>query len=145
MERKIMYDFAYDMETKMKFHVSGERNQEFSRQKFLALSKNVSTEGLCFVSEKKLEKGVYLNLEIYLPGEKDRIRMEGEVKWCAHVSAKDGGQEQKQQFDTGVKLVSIEGRSVRESVYFDDTYQVEWSTVLESILGKYRILMQKKR
>jgi len=144
-ERKIWFDFSYHMETKMKFKVADDMKSRISSRKYLALSRNVSSEGLCFVSGKKLEKGSHLDLEVFLPGDQEQIRMEGEVKWCDYVQGDEVEQSENQQFDTGVKLVSVEGESVHDTIYFDETYQVEWSTVLESILGKFRVIMQDKK
>ncbi|VAX37036.1 hypothetical protein MNBD_UNCLBAC01-1562 [hydrothermal vent metagenome] len=144
-QRRVSFDFVYDMEAKLKFQKLDEDKVSQHRAKYLGLSKNVSTEGLCFISGKKLNKGDHINLEVYLPGDTEQIHMEGEVKWCDYAQGLTAETSENQQFDTGVKLVSIEGRSVQETVYFDETYQVEWSTVLESILGKFRIMMQNKK
>ncbi len=145
VERNIRFNFSYQMETKMKFQVSDNIKRISSSRKYLALSRNVSSEGLCFVSRKKLEKGSFLDLEVFLPGDKEQIHMEGEVKWCDYVQGDKSRENENQQFDTGVKLVSVEGKQVHDTIYFDEIYQVEWSTVLESILGKFRILMRNKQ
>ena len=144
-ERRVSFDFVYDMEAKLKFQKLDEDKVGRHRAKYLGLSKNVSTEGLCFISGKKLKKGDHINLEVYLPGDTEQIHMEGEVKWCDRAQGLITDKSENQQFDTGVKLFSIEGKPVHETVYFDETYQVEWSTVLESILGKFRIMMQNKK
>ena len=143
-EQKIYFDFSYPMETKMRFQVSDNINKSHSKRKYLALSRNVSSEGLCFVSQKKLKKGSFLDLEVFLPGDQEKIHMEGEVKWCDCAQENPLNELENQQFDTGVKLVSVEGKPVQETIHFDEIYQVEWSTVLEAILGKFRILMQNK-
>lgn len=144
-EQKIYFDFSYQVEAKMKFQVSDNVKKSNFKRKYLALSRNVSSEGLCFVSQKKLEKGSFLDLEVFLPGNHEQIHMEGEVQWCSCTQDDLLNESENQQFDTGVKLVSVEGQPVQDTIHFDEIYQVEWSTVLESILGKFRILMQDKR
>ena len=42
------------------------------------------------------------------------------------------------QFDTGLKLITIEGKAVHDSIHFDETYNLYWSNVLELISGEYR-------
>jgi len=142
IERPMRFDFAYAMETSVVFQVTGERP---AKRKYRGVSRNVSAEGLCFVSDKKLTRGDRLDLEVYLPGEERAIEMIGDVQWCAPVEPSSLTARHGPSFQTGVQVVSVEGQPVRESVYFDTTYQVAWSMVLESILGKFRVLMQQRQ
>ena len=138
-EIQIYFAVTYDIQTKVEFQVLDESKE--SLKKYSAVSKNVSAEGLCFYSEKELKRGDRLYLEVYIPGSKKPIGMEGEVRWSqGMMTAK-----KKKVFDTGVKLLVVNGESVAKSIYRDDKYQVIWSTVLECVLGNFRILQQKKR
>ncbi len=143
-EVKIYFDIPYDIETKVEYRIEGQgeqNKQEDSSKKYLAISRNVSTEGICFISKHKLEVDTALSLEVFVPSSKEPVHMKGSVRW-----SKPGLPNEKSecQFESGVKLTEVEGDSVFESIYFDETYKVEWSVVLQSILGNFRILAQKK-
>ena len=108
----------------------------------MALIKNVSAEGLCFIFEEKMDQDTLLNIELVLPGDKDAICMIGEVRWCQDIL---GGKNGKPKYDIGVRLLSVNDKPVEESIYFDEAYHLEWSVVLDSIFGNYRILTQKRK
>ena len=140
-EVKIYFQFEYDIKTKVEFQRVNEKLKQASN-KYLAYSKNVSTAGICFTSEHRLIVGDNLFLEVYVPGSEIPIAMKGEVKWSQESGGSGYG---KSLYDTGVKLITVEGQPVKESIYFDERYQVEWSAVLESVLGSYRKLAQKRK
>ena len=138
-EAKIYFRVTYDIKTIVKFRVVDQDKKRLSSKKYFAISKNVSAEGLCFTSDKKLEKGNILQLEIYLPRQKKPIPMTGEVRWSqSTVDSK-----KKTKFDTGVKLMAIGGEPVSKSIYYDEANHVIWSAVLESIFGSFRKFIQK--
>lgn len=110
--------------------------------KYEAVVKNVSTEGICFHSSQKLEKGERLNLEFRIPGGDKPVHMEGQVRWSKTVLTEE---KKSTGYDTGVKLTTIENRSVHDSIRFDTAYHVYWSDVLESIIGQFKTIQQKKR
>lgn len=136
---KVYYFVTYDVETKVLFQVLDKGRRKTAPQ-YTAISKNVSAEGMCFSSGKQLHKGDRLFLEVLLPGSKTFIPMEGEVRWCQKT-----GPKLLPKFDVGVKLLNVDGQSVERSIYHDKEYQVIWSIVLESILGNFRILEQKRK
>ena len=135
-EVKIYFYVTYDVRTKVRFQIIDKKGKT-SSPKYTALSRNVSAEGLCFTSDKKLAPGDYLHLEVLLPGGKESVPMEGNVRWCQKSKT-------PKKYDTGVKLSYVNGESVEKSIYHDQAYQVIWSIVLESILGNFRILEQKR-
>ena len=141
-EVKIYFDIPYDIETKVKYQIDETSPSSKKNKKYSAVSKNVSTEGLCFMSGQKLETDTLLSLEVYVPSAKEPVRMKGEVRWSA--LNKDASSEKGDQYATGVKLMTVEGQSVFDSIFFDEDYKVEWSVVLESVVGKFRVLAQKK-
>ena len=146
-EVEIYFDFAYDIETKVKFELIDREKEKVLSRKYSAVSRNVSIEGLCFVSRKKMEQGDLLHLEVYLPSAKDPIHMKGEVKWCRPVPpSHDAPDDKKTQysFETGVKLMLVNEEPVHESIHHDKVYGVDWSIVLESVFGNYRMLMEGK-
>jgi len=138
-EVKIFFRVTYDIKTKVEFQIK-ERDKKALSKKYPAESKNVSVEGLRFSSKKKLEEGDIVYLEVYLPTIKEPIYMKGEVRWSHATSLKE---KKEHKFDTGVELMTVNGRSVRDSVYFDETNKVFWSTVLDSVLGSFRKIVQR--
>ncbi|NQU19112.1 PilZ domain-containing protein [bacterium] len=141
-DAKVYFRVIYEIETKVEFQIlDKEKKDRPLSEKYPAMSRNVSVEGLCFISDKKLEKGDMLYLEVYLPSEKSPIYMKGKVRWSQSASLK---QREKNKFDTGVKLISVEDKSVLSSIYYDEANKVVWSIVLDSVFGNFRKLAQKK-
>lgn len=147
-EARVYFDFAYDLETKVKFEVLKQKQLKNTNKKYLAVSRNISAEGLCFVSHKNVKLGDELYLEVYLPNVVEPIYMKGDVKWCDAVSGSStyvmGDKENKPMFHIGVILTTVEGKNVNESIYFDKEYKVNWSVVLESVFGSYKMLMGER-
>ncbi len=137
----INFQFAYDVKAKLKFQRSEGDVDNDDLTPHSAVSQNVSSDGLCFISDQKLEKGAPLHLEVFVPTSKKIVNMEGEVRW----SEKEGSEASvKKRFNTGVHLRSVEGQLVQETVYYDEVYKIVWSAVLESILGTFRKAVQEK-
>lgn len=147
-EAKIYFDFSYDLETKVEFELIEDKKKEKSRKKHLAVSRNISAEGLCFVSHKFVKEEDLLYMEVYLPNVVEPIHMNGKVKWCDAVSGSSmhvlDDKKNKQMYHIGVILSFVEGDSVSDSIHFDEEYGVNWSVVLESIFGSYKMLMSER-
>jgi len=140
-EVKIYFDVKYDLKTKVKFQFIDKIKHKIMSRKYSALSKNVSAEGLCFISGQQLKKDDTLHIEVYLPGQRDPIHMEGTVEWsksASYLKVKD-------RFETGVRLKKVNGKDVTSSVYRDEEHHLVWSVVLESILGSFKIFAQKRQ
>jgi len=162
---KIYFQFEYDVETKVKFRVKKNVLEDRISKRHSAISKNVSTEGICFISNIKLHQGDYLKMNVYLPGEGKAINMDGKVRWSKEAFApqeipliyNDEKSERtdhstytqpnniSQQYDTGVKLITVNGKSVHDSIYYDNDYNLFWSDVLDSVLGKYCVIVQERK
>ena len=140
-EVKIYFRVSYDIKTKVEFQIVNKNKQRLLSEKHHGLSRNVSVEGMRFSSDKKLRKGEILYIGLYLPRQKEPISMIGKVRWSKMFFSR---MQDKYVFDTGVKLMSVGEKSVSESIYFDEKHSVFWSIVLESVLGNFRKLMQKK-
>ncbi len=136
---EIYFRVAYDVTTKVKFRIKDDRGR-FSARKYPAVSRNVSAEGLSFISSKELSKKDRLYVEIYLPESEGPLVMEGEVRWCVPLS---GRGRDKKMYEAGVKISSVQGQSVANSIYYDNTHQIIWSILLESVLGNFRIISEK--
>lgn len=134
-EAKIYFSVTYDIKTRVKFQIVDQDKGEISPARYSALSKNVSAEGLCFTSAKKLTIGDILNIEVYMPGRNEPICMEGEVRWSSPDSV---GQKQTGKFNSGIKLMTVDSFPVAESIYEDEANHVIWSVVLESIFSSFK-------
>ena len=140
-EAKVYFRVVYEIETKVEYQVLEKVDGKKLSEKHPAMSKNISAEGLCFTSSEKLKKGDFLYLEVYLPSQKEPIHMEGQVRW-SHMTSQE--EEKENKFDVGVKLITVNGKSVLASIHFDEANKVIWSSVLESVFGEFRKLAQKK-
>lgn len=138
-ETKVYFRVVYEIETKVEFRIVTKKdNGETLSEKYSALSRNVSAEGLCFICERQLKKGDMLYLDVYLPGRKKPISMKGCVRWSQPVA-----KEEKGRFDTGVRLICVGDKSVMASIHYDEANHLVWSIVLESIFGSFRKIIQK--
>ena len=142
----LYFSFAYDFYTRVKYQLVDLYKNKVLSEKYQGVSKNVSCGGLGFYTNRKLTIGDVLKLEVYLPGLSVPIPMEGEVRWCKSNSnyleliRKLG----VGRYETGVRVISVDGTFVDQSIYYDKTYQVQWSVVLESVLGSYRKYAQRR-
>ena len=134
-EIKIQFYVSFDMETRIDFRVKDKSTENYSRQKYSAISRNISAEGVCFSSEKKLAEGDILALEVYIPAASDPITMGGEVKWSRRSNQKVKGE--GELYDTGALLITVNGEPVEKSIVVDNIHNVVWSSVLESIFGNF--------
>ena len=140
-EARVYFRLTYDIKTKVKFQILDREGQDKTlSEKYLAICKNVSAEGLCFTSKRELKRGDFLHLEIYLPARKEPIQMKGEVRWSQQLPSQP---KYEQKFNTGVKLITVDGKSVLGSVYHDGVHQIVWSSVMESVFGDCRKLTQR--
>ena len=137
---KIDFYVSFDVRTKINFRLKDPKQGTLSPQKYSAISKNISAEGMSFVSDKNLEKGDTLLLDVFVPSADRPIRMEGIVRWCrTFESRKD------KTYEAGIKLVSVNGNSVEKSISMDPVHRVIWSAVLESIFGNFKHLALNDR
>jgi hypothetical protein len=146
-ELNISFDFVYDIEAKVKFAVINPGGQSLIPKKYSALSRNISVAGLSFVSHKDLRIGDLLYLEVYLPGARNSIPMKGEVEWSHRAALSEqpsGPVVAKTLFETGVKVLFVDGQSVPETIHHDQAYDVDWSIVLASVFDNYKLLIAGK-
>lgn len=137
---KIDFYVSFDVRTKIDFRVKDPKQGKLSPQKYSAISKNISVEGLSFTSEKPLEKGDGLMLDVFIPSASQPISMEGYVRWCRKLPSTP---ERTQIFESGVKLINVNGDSVEKSIFKDPVTHVAWSIALESVFGNFKHLVLK--
>ena len=137
-EMRILIEVTYDVRTKVKFQIIDKKAKTQSPQ-YSAVSRDLSVEGVGLLTEKELKPGDLLYLEVYLPESHEPIRMEGEVRWSESI--KEG---EKNKFAVGVLLSTVNGGTVAPTIYYDKSYHIVWSAVLEAVLGSFRLFAQKK-
>jgi hypothetical protein len=89
-----------------------------------------------------LSKDDILWLDVFIPTARQPIRMEGVVRWCQEISSK---REKTKTFESGIKLVSVDGNPVEKSIVTDPVHHVVWSVVLESVFGNFKHMVLKDR
>ncbi len=70
--------------------------------KGIALSKDLSREGLKFNSPTRLAEGTTLNLELDIPDDPKPVRTTGKVVWSHTLQGQDQG------FDVGIRFLTID-------------------------------------
>ncbi len=101
-----------------------------SKERFKSgTTRNISAEGICFVSDRKLAIGTRLCLEVDLKDGKEAVCLIGEVRWSAK---REGAGMGKEQYLNGIKLVDIpksdEGRFLK---YYCDKIVEKLSSYLK--------------
>ncbi len=136
---KVHFQLPYDFRTEVDFSLETEARHGHP-QTYVGFSKNISVQGLCFESNKSINPGDTLWLEVHLPSSDGIIYMQGEVRWCQLVSASP---ETVKSFVTGIEVKKVDGVDVEETVYFDEKYGVTWSQLLERVLGDFAKVHKK--
>ena len=140
LKDKALVNFIYDFHAKVDVRSAGVPVKP-AGVTCQGVCKNISAEGLCFVSRKKLRRGEKLDLKFYISAHNPPLQMQGNVRWSKEVP---GSRPMYSQFDTGLKLITIEGKAVHKSIYFDEAYKLYWSDVLELISGKWKQVVKLK-
>lgn len=140
---KLEFQVAFSIKTKIDFRVKDKIKNTFLAKKYSAVSRNISAEGICFSSPKQLNEGDLLLIDVYVPSAKIPVSMEGKVKWSSAVFGK---RNKGAIYDTGVLLLAVQEKSVKESVFVDETHRVVWSNVLEAVFSSFKnIALERKK
>ena len=94
----------FEAQTEIHFHISERSEEESTRKRISGITKNLSIQGVCFVSDKELEAGAVITLEVNLPTQEEPLLLEGEVRW-SQVSENQG---EEGMYETGVKLFTVD-------------------------------------
>ena len=141
-ELKVYFHVTYDVKTKVAFQIVDTQSDGALSKKYIAISKNVSAEGIRFASDRKLEPGDRLNLEVYVPRAKKPVFMEGVVVWSTAIA---GGASEAHGFDSAVRITMVNHKSVSETIHVDTRHGIVWSIVLESVFGTFKALAHAQR
>lgn len=139
-EMKVCFQAKYEIHTKINFSLISKQKKVSPEPQYSGITKNISVEGLCFVSEEKLKKDDLLLLDVFPPNVGAPVCMEGEVLWSKKVP---NSSFYPNWFHTGLKLVKINNRPVSDSIYFDQTYNVVWSLVLETVFSSFLAMVRQ--
>lgn len=137
-EMKVCFRVSYDFKTRVKFKLLETKRCVHDSKRHSGYSKNISVEGICFISRTKLNKGDILMLDVFVPKSEKSIPMKGQVCWCHMISGKS-------TYATGVKILSVNEKVVSRSIHVDKKYKVVWSAVLESLFGDFKKMVGKIR
>ena len=66
-------------------------------------TKDLSCDGLRFISERKLDEGSLLDLNLTIPGATNPVHIKGKAIWSKKLSTEDAA-----PFEVGVEFVQIE-------------------------------------
>ena len=139
---KIQFYVNFDLETKIDFRVRQKDRTDFSKETYSAVSKNVSVEGIGFLTEKALKKGDILLLDVYIPSATEPIHMQGQVRWSCKCQGKGLPEG---LYETGVKLLMVNNEPVEKTIFIDDAHRIAWSIVLESVFGNFKHLALRRK
>jgi len=142
MEVKVNFYVNYALETKVEFQIIEDIKDIARKEKRTGISRNFSSEGMRFSSDEKLKKGDGLFIEVYLPKQQQSIPMTGMVQWSRQAPSGSG---ERYKFNTGVRLITVKGKSVAETIYNDEKYGISWSIVLESVFGNFKKFIQSQK
>ncbi|MBI4387568.1 MAG: PilZ domain-containing protein [Candidatus Omnitrophica bacterium] len=98
MEKERRKFKRFDAYMSVKFGNSDEKQKKAA---VIALTKDVSRDGICVNSVDSLEQGSLLNLEIDLPDDPRPIHTSGKVVWSRGKAEADG-------VDSGIQFVAID-------------------------------------
>jgi hypothetical protein len=138
---KVHFQLPYDFRTEVDFSVDADAKHG-ALNRYVGFSKNISVQGLCFESNKRLNPGDALWLELHLPSSNEIIFMQGVARWCQLSSASP---ETVKSFVTGVEVHKVDGIDIEQTVYFDEQYGVTWSHLLERVLGNFAKAQKKSK
>ena len=101
IERRRYVRCPVEAKVTFQFTEKGQEQPSFGTVK--AISKDLSVEGICFISNKQVPPSSRLKLEIVLSPDQQPVKLEGDVKWSRPVSPQKG----QELFSTGVRLFTV--------------------------------------
>jgi Tfp pilus assembly protein PilZ len=140
-DARLQFRVPYDFKAEVDFKIT-EEMIEGRDSTYIGFSKNISVHGLSFECSKRLEMGDLLWLDLHLPKSDQVVFMQGEVCWCKPLESSMEGQS---RFQAGVQIAKVDGLDVEQTVYFDKTYGVVWSELLERVLGGFAKINRNKK
>ncbi len=87
---------------KINFQVRKKKGGQPASDRIRAITRDLSMDGISFVSGSRLQPGDLLKLEIFLPSHPKALHLEGKVIWTSPVK-----QMGREMLETGVKLFNM--------------------------------------
>ena len=94
-----------DLETKINVSSLDITNAKAKASRMKAVGKNIGIKGILVVSDKKLKRDTLVTLEIFMPGKKKPIYIEGDVRWCVPINKKA---KNPRKFEVGIQFLTVE-------------------------------------
>jgi c-di-GMP-binding flagellar brake protein YcgR len=88
-----------------------------SQEEKLAITRNVSKGGICFIAYEKLNNGELLDLKVFLPEQSVPVEAIGKVCWVREFLIT--GNEKYCRYDAGVEFVSINDADIHKIEKFE--------------------------
>lgn len=85
----------------------------------MAITKNISSRGICLTSYTALTKGDIISVEVKLPGNQV-VNFKGEVMWI--VPFDSGDKSTLHKYEAGVKIIDIKTEDLEVLTKFTFTY-----------------------
>jgi len=70
-----------------------------------AMSKNISIDGIRFISDRELTPGSKMGVEIFLEDDADPVHIHGEVVWSEKIKTRKGADA---SYESGMRLLTID-------------------------------------
>lgn len=137
-EAKVFFRVKYDLKTRISFFLIKPKPDNV--KKYEGITHNISAEGLRFSSPERLKIGDELYLELFLPHRSEPICMTGQVRWSQKFSS---AAPEKCTYDTGVRLLTVGGAKVSDTIRLDQEYNVYWSAALDAVFSNFKGMIKE--
>lgn len=134
-EVKVVFYTSFNFEAKLDFRFKKPDEKDFSHAKYYGTTKNISAEGLCFMTNMELCKRDSLWMELFLPSQDKPVLIQGRVRWSRVQKPASSGEK---QVETGITVLSVNGEEVQKTLVLDEVHKIYWSNLLECVLGEYK-------
>jgi len=101
VERRKFIRFDFDANVKFKVSENADVSENINGK-----AKDLSGEGVCIVTEKELPREKDIQLDIFLPGKKAPIRVQGKVIWTQRIKSAD--KNTSDHFENGIKIYVVD-------------------------------------
>jgi hypothetical protein len=133
-ELKVFFHKKYDLKTRIVYKVISSLNKSIEEHKHSGFSKNISAEGVCFISHHRLTVGDLLTMGIYPPAKDVPVPMEAQVCWQRRLPWQP---ENKPLFLVGCRVTKVNGKYIAGAIHLDTRYNIIWSPVLDALFHNF--------
>ena len=87
--------------------VSFNKASEHDGKESLTVTRNISKGGVCLIAYEKVEEGDILVLSVFLPEEREPMKVRGRVSWVKEFSIGEDPEVGK-RYDAGVEFIEVD-------------------------------------